>query len=104
MVKTKDEILESIKAKIGDDNSDENIALLENISDTLNDYENKTKENTDWKTKYEENDKAWRKKYTDRFFNNDDIEDGTDKIIIEDKEDDKQEVTTFEELFSTGEE
>lgn len=64
MVKTKDELMASIKSKFGDDTSDETIALLEDISDTLD----TTKESTDWKKKYEDNDKMWRDKYTSRFF------------------------------------
>lgn len=106
-VKSKDEIMKAIKAKIGDDNSDETIALLEDITDTLNDYDTRTKEDTEWKTKYEENDKEWRKKYTDRFFNNsDDIKDIKDvNGDIDDGDiDDTPEKTSFDELFSTGEE
>jgi hypothetical protein len=97
MVKTKEEILEAIKGKIGEDTSDETIALLEDISDTLNDYDTKTKDSTEWKTKYEENDKAWREKYTNRFFNNEDEgEDGKD--IPDELLGDKP--TSFESLFA----
>lgn len=102
-VRTKEEILEAIKAKIGEDNSDETIAFLEDITDTLNDYHNKTKENTDWKEKYEANDNEWRKRYTDRFFNNDNEDDdnggGEDEHLgLPDTP------SSFDELFSTGEE
>lgn len=99
MVKTKDEILEAIKSRIGEDNSDETIAFLEDITDTLNDYEDKTKTDTDWKAKYEENDKEWRKRYTDRFFNNDngDGDNGSDEI---DEKEEPKTPTTFDELFS----
>ncbi len=107
MIKTKDEILKAIKDRIGDDTSDETIAFLEDISDTLNDYDNKTKDNTDWKTKYEENDKEWRNKYRDRFFNgdlkeelkNEEIKEQTDGS--EGGEDDEHEMTSFDELFTT---
>lgn len=64
MVKTKDELMASIKSKFGDDTSDETIALLEDISDTLD----TTKDGSDWKKKFEDNDKMWREKYTSRFF------------------------------------
>ena len=64
MVKTKDELMASIKSKFGDDTSDETITLLEDISDTLD----TTKEGADWKKKFEDNDKMWREKYTSRFF------------------------------------
>lgn len=69
-VKTKDELLEIIKERIGDDTSDETISFIEDITDTLSDYEEKATNlnNEDWKTKYEENDKMWREKYRERFF------------------------------------
>ena len=67
MVKTKDEILASISTRIGEDNSDEAITLLEDISDTLNDLEAKSKDTTDWQKKYTENDQMWRERYRERF-------------------------------------
>lgn len=110
MVKTKDEILKAIKERVGEDTSDETIAFLEDVTDTLNDYENKTNADTDWKTKYEENDKEWRKRYTDRFFNNGDEGDvskggnaGTNTGGNNDEDDEPDEPTTFEELFKEGE-
>ena len=113
MVKTKDEILEAIKAKIGEEISDEDVSLLEDVTDTLNDFENKSKAetNTDWKAKYEENDKEWRKRYTDRFFNKGDEGEenkgGKPKGDLggdpDGENDDPEEPTTFEELFKEGE-
>ena len=66
-VKTKDELLGSIKSLLADDASDESIALLEDIADTFDEQKTKT-ETEDWKKKYEENDREWRQKYRDRFF------------------------------------
>lgn len=66
-VKTKDELLDSIKTLLADDASDESIALLEDISDTFDEQKTKT-DAEDWKKKYEENDREWRQKYRDRFF------------------------------------
>ena len=69
MVRTKDELLASIKDRFKDDTSDETISFIEDVSDTINDLETKALDETDWKSKYEENDKQWREKYRDRFFN-----------------------------------
>lgn len=69
MVRTKDELLASIKDRFKDDTSDETISFIEDVSDTINDLETKASDETDWKSKYEENDKQWREKYRDRFFN-----------------------------------
>lgn len=71
-VRTREEILEAVRARVGEQTDDETISFLEDISDTLTDLE--TKANSDgeeWKTKYEENDKEWRRKYTERFFSAD---------------------------------
>lgn len=101
MVRTKDEILASIKTKIGEDTSDEAIALVEDINDTFEDLSTRVAEAGDWKAKYEENDADWRKKYTDRFYSPTD--DKEDPVITEMKkeEPDKPKVLTFEDLFKT---
>lgn len=85
-----DELISKIKAKIGDDTSDESIELLEDVSDTFN----ANNDDEDWKTKYEENDKEWRKKYIERFSGL-----GSDEHDDDDGDDDNEEKTTFEELF-----
>lgn len=68
-VKTREEILESFRTRIGENPDDESISFLEDVTDTLNDFEARANsDGTDWKSKYEENDANWRKKYTERFF------------------------------------
>ena len=62
-VKSKAEILEALKGRMGEELDDESIAFLEDVTDTLDDYDTKIADKEDWKTKYEENDKEWRKKY-----------------------------------------
>ena len=66
-VRTRDEIIELVKTRIGEDTSDEALGFLEDISDTLSDYDTRITESGDWKVKYEENDAEWRKRYKDRF-------------------------------------
>lgn len=68
-VKTREEILESFKTRLGENPDDKSISFLEDVADTLDDFEKRAKgDGTDWKSKYEENDANWRKKYTERFF------------------------------------
>ena len=62
-VLTKDELLKLVQSKLSD--SDDDLTILENVTDTLNSMENT--DNEDWKKKFEENDKVWRKRYYDRF-------------------------------------
>nr|DAJ90946.1 MAG TPA: hypothetical protein [Caudoviricetes sp.] len=65
MVKTKDEIMEEIRAYIGDRADDETIALVENISDTIDDYA----AHGDYDEKLMAVEAEWRRKYIDRFMN-----------------------------------
>ena len=67
-IRTKEELITAITTQLGDNNSDEAIAIIEDVTDTLNELENKSNgDGTDWKAKYEQNDKAWRDKYISRF-------------------------------------
>ena len=99
-VRTKDELLEIIKGKIGDDSSDETISFLEDITDTLSDYEEKVtkSDEEDWKTKYEANDKMWRDKYRERFFSK--------EVEKEDEDFSEDEVKSlsYDDLFEEKEE
>lgn len=96
-VKTREEILAEVKARVGEQTDDEAISFLEDVSDTLTDLETKAKgDGTDWKAKYEENDAEWRKKYTERFYNSD-----PDPDPEPPKPDDSPKPKTFAELFTT---
>lgn len=92
-VKTKAEILELIKTRVGDDTSDEALAIIEDVNDTLDDYEARIADSGDWKARYEQNDAEWRQKYKDRFFQPAaDPEPEPEPEEVEEK-------TTFEDLF-----
>ena len=96
-VKTREEILESVKARVGEQTDDATISFIEDISDTLNYLETKAKgDGTDWKTKYEENDAEWRKKYTERFYSSEPNNEPEPP-----KPDDTTKPKTFAELFTT---
>lgn len=96
-VKTREEILEELRVRVGEQTDDETIAFLEDVTDTLSDLETKAKgDGTDWKTKYEENDAEWRKKYTERFYSSDPEPDN--ELT---KPDDTEKPKTFAELFTT---
>lgn len=101
-VRTKEELFELIKARIGDQTDDDTISFLEDITDTISDYEVKANgDGVDWKEKYEENDRTWRAKYTERFFNKDD--EVIEKTEETETEEEKEAPKTFEELFEEGE-
>lgn len=101
-IKSKEELLELIKTQIGDDNSDEAIALVEDISDTYDDMATRISEAGDYKKMYEDNDAEWRQKYRDRFFHTSKEEVGMEEP--EDEYNDGSEppmMKTFEDLFKT---
>lgn len=96
MIKSKDDLMELIKSRLPEDMSDDDISFLEDITDTVNDFESRAKDSTDWKAKYEENDSAWKKKYTERFFNKEDENDDDN----DNDNDDYVAPKTFDELFT----
>nr|DAP09121.1 MAG TPA: hypothetical protein [Caudoviricetes sp.] len=96
-VKTREEILEELKVRVGEQSDDETIAFLEDVTDTLSDLETKAKgDGTDWKTKYKENDAEWRKRYTERFYSSD-----PGPVIQDPEPEESQPPKTFAELFTT---
>lgn len=70
-VRTREELLAQINAVVGENNGDDVISLIEDVTDTMTDYETRVKgDGINWKDKYEENDKMWRDKYISRFNEN----------------------------------
>lgn len=97
-IKSREDLLKSLNTLIGDNSTDENLAILEDVTDTLKDYEEKTADQTDWKTKYEQNDADWRKKYKERFLSGEEIKDEQEEDV---KKDSKS--LTFDSLFKERE-
>ena len=96
MVKTKDEIMEEIRAYIGDRSDDQTIALIENISDTIDDYA----AHGDYDEKLMAVEAEWRRKYIDRFMSG-----GENKSDVETTEDEeKKEDITIDDLYTESEE
>ena len=90
-IRTREEILESIRNIVGDSTDDNTLQVLEDVTDTFTDF--------DWKAKYEENDEGWRKKYAERFYTGDPTVPPINKEPVIDEPDNKP--TRFEELFTT---
>lgn len=93
-VKTREELLESIRARVGEQTDDETISFLEDVTDTLTDLETRANgDDENWEQRYKDNDVEWRKKYTERFFSSE----PTDPP--EPKEPTETTPKTFEDLF-----
>lgn len=100
-VRTREEILASIKAVIGEDASDASIELLEDVTDTFDDMAARVQDPGDWENKYNELqasynqlDADWRARYTARFY------DGKTEDDKLDNDDDKTEILHYEDLFT----
>ena len=65
---TREEYFNRLQDYVGDDTSDRAISLVEDLTDTYNSFEEKKNDGVDWEAKYNENDKAWRERYSRRFF------------------------------------
>ena len=105
--RTKDELLSALRGVLGDNQSDEAIELIEDITDTFEapaeDWEQKFKDNdAAWRQKFKDNDAAWRQKYTVRFFAGDvdQGDGGNTETVIESGETEKN--LTYDELFEEG--
>ena len=96
MKKTVEELRTALQTLIGERTDDEAIGFIEDFNDSIEELSNK--DNEDWKTKYEQNDAEWRKKYRDRFFNgkvDEDIENPKPNT----QEESDEEKTTIDDLF-----
>lgn len=90
-IRTRDELMNSIKDFLGDDTSDEALTLVQDISDTLGD--NNAQTVADLRQQLKDQDANWRKKYRDTFFS------GTpDK---DDEDDEPPKPHTFADLFTS---
>ena len=93
---TKAELLAKLKERTSEDMGDDTLKFIEDVTDTLTDFESKAKNTTDWEKKYKENDEQWRKKYKERFFTAPIQE---DEQNIPNEEEPKLEKLTYENLF-----
>ena len=104
-IKNATEIMETLRAFLGEDVSDEALVFIEDVNDTISNYERMAADVTDWQSKYDQLDQEWRKRYRDRFFESgNEDEKGSFIEDVNDLEEQQDEPTTFEELFSESEE
>lgn len=88
-VVSREEFTQRLTALGGENPSDDVLSLIDDFSDT---YESISKPGEDWKTKYENNDAAWRKRYAERFLKKPDRE-------PEEPEEPEEKTKTIDELF-----
>lgn len=102
-VRSKQELFEKIHGVLGKLETDESVEFLEDMTDTYNDLESRANgDGEDWKRKYEENDEAWRRRYSDRFLRNPSINNYGENPDAEDErvtEEQKAESIKIDDLF-----
>lgn len=100
MKKTKEELIEDFKVIAGENvTSDESIAFLENLSDSM-EVEEAPADEVDWKEKYDELDMEWRKKYIERFSEGaEGTEDAEGAEETEETEEERAENISYDDLF-----
>ena len=98
-VRSREEIIAQLSERVGSDTSDETITLIEDITDTLAEYETRANsDGKDWKAEAERIDKEWREKYVSRFSSGGTPDDEIDKLKKGIGND-----YSFEKLFKEGE-
>lgn len=93
-VLSKEEFLTAIRNRIGDDNSEEAIAFLENMSDTYEDLENGNHEGFVTQEEYDNMNNSWAEKYKNRF-----TEGGNEPLKKKEEEPEINENITINDLF-----
>lgn len=94
---SREEFLQKMKDRIGEDTSDDSLAFLEDMTDTYDDLDKKAKgDGKDWKAEAQRIENEWREKYRNRFYNNDNDDDDNDDENMFGKPPKK---LTFENLF-----
>lgn len=97
-IRSREEILNSVRGVIGESADDHALELLADITDTMTDLENRANNDAEkWEQRYRENDAEWRKKYRDRFFSANPNED-----VVDEPEQPTRKNYTFENLFKEG--
>lgn len=105
-VLSREEYLNRIKGRLGTELNDDDISLIEDMTDTYDDLNTRAGNSGEWERKYHDLDASWRKKYVDRF--NGKVEGDTDVIeTFEEDSDEEKDIyeapKTYADLFSIKE-
>lgn len=105
MIRTREEIMDSLRSVLGEDNdNDETLSLLEDVTDTITDLESKATGTINVKEtpEYLELERTWRKCYHDRFFGSVDNNDPDDPDDQGNPQEDHS-PRSFDDLFQVKE-
>ena len=88
--------LDKFSKFIGDDTSEEAIELIEDVSDSWDEGDGE-----DWKSKYDELDADWKKRYRDRFFDGGSNPPKDDGVAGEQDDDEKIVLRTYDDFYKS---
>lgn len=86
----REQFLDKIKARIGEGTTDDDIEFVRDMTETFDSFADQT----NWKQKFEDNDREWRQKYRDTFFNGKPMEEPQEET------DGNDAPKTFDDLFT----
>lgn len=97
-VLNRDEFMNRLHERVGEDTSEAAIAFIEDMTDTYADLEKRaTGDGTDWERKYRELDESWKARYKHRFFSGGEMRVESSETSVVDEP--REETITVEELF-----
>lgn len=102
MVLNRADFLTRVAGRVGDDTSDDAISFVEDMTDTFDSLAASHVTQAEIDAAVRENDEAWRKRYRDRFFSSETVEDVEEKDG-KDVETDKAEEIKIDDLFESEE-
>lgn len=102
MVRSRDEVMQMLQELTNGRTDDRTLEIIEDVTDTVDDYETRTADGRNWQQQYNDLDAEWRERYRQRFFEGPGpgADDRMDSLEPEPAEDPDPAPTRFEELFS----
>ncbi|MBO7731583.1 MAG: hypothetical protein J6S67_03500 [Methanobrevibacter sp.] len=101
MILNKEEFFTKLHNKVGSSTSDEDIAFLEDMTDTYNDLEKRSNgDGVNWEQRYHELDESWKAKYKHRFFSGSDVNNPNMRMANSDDNGKDAESITISDLFT----
>lgn len=90
-VRSRTELLDLIRGRLGEDTGDDALTLIEDITDTFTDLESRATDPENWHERYNQLDTEWRQRYRDRFYD--------DNTPPPDEPDEPETIMSFSDLF-----
>lgn len=98
-IRSREELLTSINERFTGDTSDEVLSLIEDVTDTLSDYDRRIGDSTDWESKCKQLESEWRERYKARFFASGEPRKESEDLTILQSEEVEEEKTEYSDLF-----